>query len=125
VPVADRLEPNDDVGGRAAIVTGTLRARATLDWWDDPNDVYRIHLVRGQRLTAIVRSSKVDASIVLWKPGLQALSDARSDLRARRSIHAAGVPERIVYRARKTGWYSLQVKLARPDSGPYRIRLAS
>ena len=125
VPVADRLEPNDDVGGRAAIVTGTLRARATLDWWDDPNDVYRIHLVRGQRLTAIVRSSKVDASIVLWKPGLQALSDARSDLRARRSIHAAGVAERIVYRARKTGWYSLQVKLARPDSGPYRIRLAS
>jgi hypothetical protein len=47
----------------------------------------------------------------------------RSDFRARRSIHAFGVPERLVYRVHKSGWYSLQVKLARPGIGPYRIRL--
>jgi len=96
---------------------------ATLDWWDDPNDVYRIHLVRGQRLSVFVASPKVDPSIVLWKPGLHALADARSDLRARRSIHPFGAPERIRVKAHRTAWYTLQVKLARPGLGPYRIRL--
>ena len=61
---------------------------------------------------------------MLWKPGLQNLADARSDLRARRSIHGPGVPERIRFKAHRTAWYSLQVKLAKPGFGAYRIRLA-
>ncbi len=124
-PPADRFEPNDDVGSQASIVWSPLVATATLDWWDDPNDVYRIHLDRGQRLSVYVRASaKLDPSIVLWKPGLRNLSDARSDLRARRSIHGPGVPERIRFKAHRTAWYSLQVKLAKPGFGAYRIRLA-
>lgn len=124
LPAPDKLEPNDDIGsGWAATVYDRLNTRATLDWWDDPNDVYRVYLRRGQGISVIVRSSKVDPSIILWKPGLHALADARSDLRARRSIHGPGVPERLAYRARKSAWYSLQVKLARPGYGPYRIRL--
>jgi subtilisin family serine protease len=123
-PVADRLEPNDDAGSEAAIVYRSMSTTATLDWWDDPNDVYRIHLVRGQRLSVFVASPKVDPSIVLWKPGLHALADARSDLRARRAIHPFGAPERIRFKAHRTAWYTLQVRLARPDFGPYRIRLA-
>ena len=123
-PTPDRLEPNDDVGVGAKVF-GRLRATATLDWWDDPNDVYRIHLRRGQGVSVRVQTviAKTDVSLVLWKPGLHALTDARSDLRARRSIHAAGVPERVAYRAKRTGWYSVQVKLARPGFGAYRIRL--
>ena len=125
IPVADRLEPNDDAGSDAATVYRPLNMRATLDAWDDATDVYRVHLRRGQRLSVYVRSGpKIDTSIVLWKPGLHSLSDARSDLRAKRSVHGLGVAERIVFRARRTAWYSLQVKLARPGHGPYRIRLA-
>jgi subtilisin family serine protease len=124
LPVPDRFEPNDDAGAEAVGVYRPLNVRATLDWWDDPNDVYRVYLDRGQTMSAIVRSGpKIDTSIVLWKPGLQTLGDARSDLRAKRSVHAPGVTERIVFRARRAGWYSLQVKLARPGFGPYRIRL--
>ena len=123
-PPADKLEPNDDTGSHAALVDGKLSVRATLDWWDDPNDVYRVHLVRGQRLSVFVASPKVDPSIVLWKPGLHALADARSDLRARRSIHPLGAPERIRFKAYRTAWYTLQVKLARPGFGPYRIHLS-
>ena len=103
-----------------------MSATATLDWWDDPNDFYRIHLVRGQRLSVLVTAGpKVDPSLVFWKPGLQALADARSDLRAKRSIHPAGAPERIHFKAHRTAWYTLQVRLARPGipSGPYRIHL--
>lgn len=124
-PPADRFEPNDDVGSQASIVWSPMVATATLDWWDDPNDVYRVHLDRGQRLSVYVRANaKLDPSIVLWKPGLRNLSDARSDLRARRSIHGPGVPERIRFKAHRTAWYSLQVKLAKPGFGAYRIRLA-
>ena len=65
----------------------------------------------------------IDPSIFLWKPGLHALADARSDLRARRAIHGPGVPERIRFKAPRTAWYTLQVKLARPGFGPYRIHL--
>ena len=103
-----------------------MAATATLDWWDDPNDVYRIHLVRGQRLSVLVHSGpKVDPSIVLWKPGLHALADARSDLRARRSIHGPGVPERIRFRAHRTGWYYAAGQAgAAGHSGAYRIHLA-
>lgn len=125
-PPADRLEPNDDTGSHAALVDGKLSTRATLDWWDDPTDVYRVHLDRGQGISVVVRAgSKLDPSLILWKPGLDRLADARSDLRARRSIHGPGVPERIAYRAHRSGWYYVQVKLARPGFGPYRIRLAS
>jgi subtilisin family serine protease len=124
-PPADRLEPNDDAGSHAALVNGKLNIRPTLDWWDDPTDVYRVYLRRGQRMSVGVTSAKVDPSLILWKPGLRRLADARSDLRARRSIHAPGVPERVSYRAFRNGWYYVQVKLARPAIGSYRIRLTT
>ena len=74
---------------------------ATLDWWDDPNDVYRIHLGQGAAALGARarRPATIDPSIFLWKPGLHALADARSDLRARRAIHGPGVPERIRFKA--------------------------
>jgi subtilisin family serine protease len=123
-PPADRLEPNDDTGVHAAAVYGPLNTRATLDSWDDPNDVYRVHLRRGQGISVLVRAgSKLDPSLILWKPGLHSLGEVRSDLRARRSIHGPGVPERISYRAHRSGWYYVQVKLARPGFGAYRIKL--
>ena len=125
-PAPDRFEPNDDAGVEAATVYHSMSATATLDWWDDPNDVYRVHLARGQRLSVVVHAGpkNIDPSLVLWKPGLDALADARSDLRARRSIHGPGVPERIRFKAPRSAWYYLQVKLARPGLGPYRIHLA-
>jgi subtilisin family serine protease len=126
LPPADRLEPNDDVRGRAAIVNRTLNVRATLDSWDDPTDVYRVYLHRGQGISVLVRGSPtIDPSLVLWKPGLESLARTRSDLRARRSIHGPGVPERIAYRSHRSGWYYVQVRLARPAFGTYRIKLAS
>ena len=127
LPAPDRFEPNDDVGREAQVVYGrALRGRATLDTWDDPNDVYRIRLKRGQRPLS------GRALGLAWTPrscsGSRRCSRSRcatDSLRARRSIHPAGAPERIRYRARRAGWYYLQVKLARPGSGSYSIRIAS
>ena len=124
LPPPDRLEPNDDAGAEAAIVATPRVFTATLDSYDDPNDVYKIHLDKGQRLSVVVRAgSNIDPSLILWKPGLTSLAGATSDLRARRSIHGPGVPERVRYRAPRAGWYYVQVKLAAPGFGAYRIKL--
>jgi subtilisin family serine protease len=125
-PPADRIEPNDDAGSEAATVYDGLDTTATLDWWDDPNDVYRVHLDRGQRISVTVRSSaNIDPSLYLWKPALKTLAQATSNLRARRSVHPPGAKERITYRAHRSGWFYVQVKLAKPGFGAYRIRLAA
>ena len=125
VPAGDRFEPNDDIGFVSAPVSAKqFRLRATIDFWDDPNDVYRVRLKRGHWISALVRSSGgLDVSLVLWKPAAHSLSTVHDSQRARRSVHPPGTPERLRYRARKTGWYFLQVKLARPGSGAYRLRI--
>jgi serine protease len=121
-PPPDRLEPNDDAGSQAAIVSAPRTFTATIDSSDDPNDVYRVYLNRGQRLSVAVHTgAKPDVSLVLWKPALTSLSTATADLRAARSIHPPGAPEHIRYKAARKGWYYVQVKLASPDLGAYRI----
>ena len=34
-----------------------------------------------------------------------------------------GMPEKMRYRATESGWYFIQVKLAKPGSGSYKIRI--
>jgi subtilisin family serine protease len=124
LPVRDRFEPNDDVSIGRAIRKPLTHVRATVDYWDDPNDVYRIKLRRGQKIRVVARAGDdVDVSLVLWKPGLRSLTHAQRALRARRSVHGLGVPERLRYRATETGWYSLQVTAAHPGSGSYSLKI--
>jgi len=125
VPKRDRLEPNDDVGFVAARITKRrAHLRATIDTWDDPTDVYRVKLQRGHRISVRVPpSSNVDVSLVLWTPETHSLATAKDSQRAARSVHPPGTPEKIRYVASESGWYFIQVKLAKPGSGSYKIRI--
>jgi len=124
LPVKDRLEPNDDIATGHRVRARKTRIRATIDYWDDPYDVYRIKLNKGQSLSAVTGPTpNVDISLTLWRPGLSSLADATDALRAARSVHPLGVPERLSYRATQTGWYSLEVSTARPDSGSYWLKI--
>ncbi len=124
LPVRDRLEPNDDIRLGKKLRKRSVRVRATVDYWDDPNDVYRIKLRRGQRVRIVARAGiDVDISLALWKPGLRSLGNASASARVRRSVHPAGFPERLAYRAAKAGWYSLQVFATKPGSGSYSLRV--
>jgi hypothetical protein len=124
VPVRDRFEPNDDIRIGARLRSKHANFRATIDWWDDPYDVYRIHLRAGQSVSVAAKPHiAADISLALWKPGLRALADADDALRAKRSVHPPGATEWIHYRATAPGWYSLEVLLAKPGSGSYRIRI--
>ncbi len=124
-PRRDRLEPNDDAGPDAAAIWGTSnRIEATLDFWDDQNDVYATRLKRGQRVfVSVVGPAGTDTNMILWHPGTKHIDDLASlNLVARQSARP-GPREHLSFRAPKTGTYYLQVKLGSRGAGKYRLVL--
>ncbi|MGB2953831.1 MAG: S8 family serine peptidase [Gaiellaceae bacterium] len=125
LPTPDRLEPNDDAGASAApLAQGRRGLTATLDFWDDPVDVYRVRLRRGRRVTVSVRGRDgLALSLTLWKPGTEHVDGAAS-LQAAHSASPASGTARISYRASKRGWYYVEVTLGGPGAGVYALRLS-
>jgi len=124
-PRPDRFEPNDDAGPDAAPLSGRSgRLRATVDFWDDQSDVYRIRLRRGQKLYAVLSPpSGTDTALALWKPGARHVDDLRSqDLRIRHSVRSGRRgTEKLSYRASRTGFYYLQIKIEAEGTGQYKL----
>ncbi len=126
LPPADRLEPNDDAGSQATTLgASTKKLVATLDYWDDQIDVYRIRLAAGQGLRLRVDGPPpTHTELLLWKPGTVHVNDLRTQrLRVAQSIKP-GATQRITYRVRKTGWYYVELKLASRGFGQYTLSIA-
>jgi subtilisin family serine protease len=128
LPEADRYEANDDAGVRAATIYGRKRRlQATVDFWDDQIDVYRVKLRKAQRMVAALRGpAGHNLDLVLWKPGTEhvdTLAAAFSGRRLTQSAHP-GPNERVVYKARAGGWYYLEVKITAPGYGAYSLEIA-
>lgn len=119
LPTPDIMEPNDDAGSMAYPFGPPRAITATLDYWDDPVDVYSIKLTEGEELFARLGTDAVAPnSLLLWKPGtVHVTGPARSLLpdRAALSSSVAG-QQRLGYVARAAGTYYLEVK----DGGPSR-----
>ena len=128
LPGLDALEPNDDAGDRAPEVFGRRRAiTATADYWDDPVDVYRVKLAAGQTIsTSVDGPAGVRTRLALWRPGTLHVIEpvSRPSLDRLKESRGAGPAEHILYRARATGWYYLEVTLASPGYGPYTLQIA-
>ncbi len=127
---ADTREPNDDAGRLSSTIWtragGTINA--TLDFWDDPIDVYRIRLRKDQFVSLTLSGPPSgNSNLALWRPGTQTvvdLSPAAQKMRVAQSFHL-GSTERIRgYRARTGGWYYVEVKMSSSDSGPYTLTYA-
>ncbi len=128
VPPADRYEGNDDAGDRAFTLYGrSIDIKATLDYWDDQIDVYRVRLSKGQTMALSLRGpARTDTNVILWRPGttrVEGLSTLLQERRVTLSAHA-GPNEHFLHRARRTGWYYVEVKLTTPGSGRYRLHIA-
>jgi subtilisin family serine protease len=127
LPPPDRYEANDDAGPSAFALYGrTILVTASLDFWDDQIDVYKVRLVRGQTVSISLRGpAHSDTNLVLWKPGTLHVEGLSPRLQARRVTESArgGPNEHILHRARETGWYDVEVKLATPGAGQYRLRI--
>jgi subtilisin family serine protease len=125
VPALDAYEPNDDAGARAwPLGVGRSHVLASVDYWDDRVDVYRVELRRGEGLRASVRGpAGTDTNLRLWKPGVRRIGAAASRrLLAARSTRPGAV-ESVTYRAPVAGWYFVQVSMREEGAGAYSLRL--
>jgi subtilisin family serine protease len=127
LPPVDRYEPNDDAGPWAHGLPPLPRTvRATLDYWDDDVDVYRISLHTGQTLFAhLTAPPNVHVPLSLWKPGTQHVLGLHAPIGNRLAVSTrVGGQSRLRYTARVAGVYYLELKLLRPSRAIVGYRLA-
>jgi hypothetical protein len=128
VPVADHFEVNDDAGSSATKVWGPRRTiSATIDFWDDQSDVYRVRLFGDQRIFVRVKGPP-GTRVFLWRPGTKDLHSVAVFLGRNllaRSVQR-GATQRFSYRVppRRGGFYFIQVKIEDVGWGPYTLSFA-
>jgi len=121
----DHYEPNDNAGPWAHALPPLPRTiEATLDYWDDNLDVYRVYLHEGRRLYARVTAHGGSVRMSVWAPGTQRV-DALDvgGLRVAQS-RTVGSQSRVAYRAIRTGVYYLELRVGSPTFDPLSYRLA-
>ena len=125
LPEGDRYELNDQVSN-AAFLWGRKgqRIRATIDYWDDRQDVYKVRLVRGQHFVAKLRGpADTNTNLFLWKPGTTTVRSAVADERfLAAQSKSPGSKEKIRILVKETGWYYLVIRSATPGWGKYGLR---
>jgi hypothetical protein len=121
VPPGDNYESNDDAGTQAWTVWGKQdKLQATIDYWDDPVDVYRIKLQKHQLLTTqLTANGGPGFELELWKPGTRHVDRASSQ----QDLAAQSTTKRLRFKAPAGGWYYLEVKASSPGSGPYALAI--
>jgi subtilisin family serine protease len=126
VPPTDTLEPNDDAGVSAWPLSGrTGSLHATVDFWDDQSDVYRLRVHRGQKLFVVLSGpTDTDTVLALWRPGTERVDDLRKQSMRLRVSARPGFVEKISYVARRTGFYYLQVKIQAGGAGRYTLQFS-
>jgi subtilisin family serine protease len=90
LPPANPYQPTNDAGSQAAALTtshGTLTA--SLDYWENPLDVYRIHLTAGEALYVRLAATVGATTLTLWKPGTAHVQAAATILRHQRLAQTA------------------------------------
>lgn len=125
LPGIDRHETNDDAGSRSwRIRRRNVGLRATLDYWNDQNDVYAVRLRKGGRLAVtLTGKALLDVNLFLWRPGTKRIAAARSlSMVADRSA-GPGAREFFSFRAARPGTYYIQVKIAEPGASAYVLRV--
>jgi hypothetical protein len=121
VPPPDSDETNDDAGTSAWTVWGTHdKVQATIDYWDDPVDVYRIQLRKQQLLHAqLATGGGPKLELELWKPKTVHVDrpSSKSFLAMQSSVG------HLAFRSPVRGWYYLEVRAPSPESTAYMLQI--
>ncbi|HEX2345310.1 MAG TPA: S8 family serine peptidase [Gaiellaceae bacterium] len=126
LPLRDFYEANDDAGSRAYKVFGAnRRIKATVDFWEDQDDVYAIRLQKNQPVYVGLTGSDpgVDLSLAFWLPGVRSIEGV-SSIRFRARVSArAGSRQYLSFRAPAAGTHFVQVRLSSPGVTRYRLAI--
>jgi subtilisin family serine protease len=114
LPPSDRLEPNDKLSQARPLWGRKPAVAATLDYWDDRLDVYKVRLDRGQRMQVFARGK--------WKLASIDLTFRSGTGKVAQTSHA-GAKQHLGYRARRAGWYFVVLRVARRGFGRYALRV--
>ena len=115
LPPSDHFEPNDTPSQAHKLWGERPKLDATLDYWDDRVDIYRVKLQRGERLHARVAARWTNAVVSLSVFG----DDTGKGVRTRH----AGRTQRLAYRAPRAGWYDVKLRVLRHGGGGGRYAL--
>lgn len=129
LPPTDRFETNDDAGAYAYKLfgrRGTLAA--SLDYWDDRSDVYRLFVPSGRRLSLAVTGPQQPMELRLWRPGTRSVVDRKFTRFRVASVRPRTNRDRVrlSYSVPTGGGgsYFVEVRLSQPGSGGYTLRWA-
>ncbi len=125
LPDPDHYEANDRLS-MAAPIWGRKgqRIKATIDYWDDREDVYKIKFRRRQNVVAVLRGpAGANSNLFVWKPGTTSIAGSAVNRRfLAAQSKSPGSLDRIRLRVTQPGWYYLVVKMGSPGSGKYTLR---
>jgi hypothetical protein len=124
VPVSDHYETNDDVRSAPKLFAGHGTLKATLDYWDDRRDVYRLFLRPGDVVRLRVDGApRNPISVALWNPNARSVVGARNRVHRVARSAAPGSTQRLTFRVpkRSGGRYAIEVSLAGAGSGAYAL----
>jgi len=128
LPPADRFESNDDAGDDAYALFGERRTvAATIDYFDDPSDVYRVYVRASRRLeVALSGPAGGRPTIVVWRPGTKHVTDVTAIAVRSGAVlaHRSGQRPKLSYRAPRAGWYYVEVKAPKRGGGAYTLTVA-
>jgi len=125
LPAADSYEPNDKLGQAQTLWGRTRTVHASLDFFDDRFDYYRVKLVKGQRLQVHAGAKWHGARLRLtvFGRGTRTATHRHGTIqRVARSAAARSAPH-VSYSVEKTGWYYVRLQVKRRGGGGYTLRL--
>jgi subtilisin family serine protease len=115
LPPSDRFEPNDKPFQAHKLWGRRDAVNATLDYWDDRVDVYRVRLQRGERLQV--------HALARWSNAAVRLTLLRHAAKVKVARTGPGSTQRLAYRAPYSGWYDLKLRVVRHGGGRYTLDL--
>jgi subtilisin family serine protease len=120
LPPADRYETNDDAGTQAWTVWGKRdKLVATVDYWDDPVDVYRIPL-QPHELLSVRLTASPGPELEIWQPKTVHVDRPAS----KAFLIATSTKGALRYRPTRAGFYYVEVREVAPAFSPYTLQLA-
>ena len=124
VPERDFYETNDDLGSRAYVAYGSnRRIQATVDFWDDQDDVYAISLDRNQPVYVGLTGADptVDLNLAFWLSRAQSVERVADSRYRVRTSARSGSRQYLSYKPGKGGTFYVQVRMSSPGATRYRL----